>query len=260
MVTNGGRVRELFVHPVKGLSAQPLGQVALRPGEGIPHDREFALARPDGRYHPGTREGLPKQEFFALVSDHRLSGVDTRFDAGTEVLVARVAGHEVLKADLGTEEGVGEAMRFFARLLDLPAGVVPVLAREPGRRFTDATAAGDGPMNWISMINLSSVRDLESRTGAAVDPLRFRANVLVDGLPAWSEVDLIGAEFDLDGVRVRAVRQTRRCAATEVGPGAGRRDLPVVSLLQRTYRHQVMGIYLEVLTAGVVRTGGEVVV
>ncbi|MDX3658944.1 MOSC domain-containing protein [Streptomyces sp. ID05-26A] len=260
MVTNGGRVRELFVHPVKGLSAQPLDQVTLRPGEGLPHDRVLALARPDGRYHHGTRAGLSKQEFFALVSDHRLSGVDTHFDAETDVLVARVAGNEVLKADLSTDEGVAATMRFFARVLDLPAGVVPLLAREPGRRFTDATVAGDGPMNWVSVINLASVRDLESRTGATVDPVRFRANVLVDGLPAWSEVDLIGTEFDLDGVRVRAVRQTRRCAATEVGPGTGRRDLPVVRLLQQAYGHQFMGIYLEVLTAGVVRRGGEVVV
>ncbi|ANZ43499.1 hypothetical protein BBK82_42810 [Lentzea guizhouensis] len=253
-------MRELFVHPVKGLTAQPLDQVELRPGQGVPHDRTLAFARPDGRYRPGTRTGLPKQEFFALVSDHRLSGLDTHFDVETEVLTARVAGHEVLKADLGTEEGAATATRFFARVLDLPAGVVPVLAREPGRRFTDANVAGDGPMNWVSLVNLASVRDLESRTGTTVDPRRFRANVFVEGLPAWSEVDLMDAEFDLGGVRVRAVHRTKRCAATEVGPGAGRRDLPVVTMLQRTCGHQFMGIYVEVLTAGVLRKGAEVVV
>ncbi|SEQ53262.1 MOSC domain-containing protein [Lentzea albida] len=255
-----GVVRELFRYPVKGLSAQPLDQAVLEPGGGIPHDRTFAFARPDGGYRPGTRKGLSKQEFFALVSDHRLSGLDTSFDVETDVLVTRVAGHEVLEADLGTEEGIATALRFFARVLDLPAGVLPVLAREPGRRFTDASVAGDDSMNWVSVVNLASVRDLEARTGAAVDPKRFRANVLVDGLPAWSELDMIGEEFDLGGVRVRAVHQTKRCAATEVGPGAGRRDLPVVTLLNRTYGHQLMGIYVEVLTAGTVEKGAEVVV
>ncbi len=260
MVTERGSVRELFVHPVKGLSAQPLDRVALRPGEGVPDDRIFALARPDGAYRPGTRAGLSKKEFFALVSDHRLAGLGTHLDTRTEVLTARVAGHDVLKADLGTEDGVAEAMRFFARVLDLPAGVTPVLAREPGRRFTDANALGDVPMNWLSLVNLASVRDLESRTDTEVDPMRFRANVLVDGLPAWSELDLVGQEFDVDGVRVRGVRQTKRCAATEVDPATGRRDLPVVTMLHRTYGHQFMGIHLEVLTAGVVEKGGEVVV
>jgi uncharacterized protein YcbX len=255
-----GRVRELFVYPVKGLSAQPLDRVALRPGEGIPHDRMYAFARPDGRYRPGSREGLPKQEFFALVSDHRLAGLDTDLDTETEVLTARVAGHDVLEADLSTEEGRDDAVRFFTRVLDLPAGVAPLLAREPGRRFTDAAGAGDGPMDWISMVNLASVRDLESRTGAVVDPRRFRANVVVDGLPAWFESDAIGQEFGLGGVRVRAVRRTRRCAATEVDPATGRRDLPVVTLLDRTYGHRFMGVYLEVRTAGVVEKDGEFVV
>ena len=260
MVGESGWVQELFVYPVKGLSAQPLDSVELQPGKGFAHDRMFAFARPDGRYRPGTREGLPKQEFFALVSDHRLAGLGTHLDTRTDVLTARVAGHDVLKADLGTEVGRDEAVRFFTRVLDLPAGVEALVARESGRRFTDAAAAGDGPMDWISLINLASVRDLESRTGLVIDRLRFRANVFVDGLPAWSELDAIGQEFDLGGVRVRAVRQTKRCAATEVDPATGRRDVPVVTMLDRTYGHQIMGIYLEVLTAGVVAKGSEVVV
>jgi uncharacterized protein YcbX len=260
MVKGRGRVKGLFVHPVKGLSAQPLDRVALRPGKGIANDRMFAFARPEGRYRPGTREGLPKQEFFALVSDHRLAGLDTHLDAETEVLTARVAGHDVLKADLNTAQGRDDAVRFFTRVLDLPAGVMPLLAREPGRRFTDAAAAGDGPMDWISLVNLASVRDLESRTGAVVDPLRFRANVLVDGLPAWFESDAIGQEFGLGGVRVRAVRRTKRCVATEVDPETGRRDLPVVTMLDRTYGHRFMGIYLEVRTAGVVEKDSEFVI
>ena len=79
--------------------------------------------------------------------------VSTHLDVETDVRTAQVAGHEVLKADLRTEEGIAAAMRFFARVPDLPAGVVPVLAREPGRRFTDVIIAGDGPMNWVSVVN-----------------------------------------------------------------------------------------------------------
>ncbi len=252
-----GWVEELFAYPVKGLSAQPLELAALQPGKGIPHDRTFAFARPGGGYRPGTREGLPKQEFFALVSDHRLAGLDTRLDTDTDVLTVCVVGHEVLKADLGTEEGREHAARFFTGVLDLPPGTAPLLAREPGRRFTDAAVAGDGPMDWVSMVNLASVRDLESRTGTVVDRLRFRANLFVDGLPAWSELDAVGQEIDLGGVRVRCVRRTKRCAATEVDPATGHRDLPVVAMIDRTYGHRFMGTYLEVLTAGVVEKGCE---
>lgn len=259
-----GRVRALHVYPVKGLSAQPLERVVLRPGEGVPGDRRYALARADGRYRPGLREGLPKQEFHALVSDHRLAGLDTHLDAA-DVLTVRVAmdttRHEVLRADLRTEGGRRDARRFFARVLDLPEGAGPEIAHEPGRRFTDAAAAGDGPMGWLSLVNLASVRDLGARTGTTVDPGRFRANVLVDGLPPWSELDLVdsekGQELRLGGARVRVVRRTRRCAATEVDPATGVRDLPVVRLLDQAYGHQLMGVYLEVLAAGTVEQGDE---
>jgi uncharacterized protein YcbX len=115
-------------------------------------------------------------------------------------------------------------------------------------------------MEWISLVNLASVRDLESRTGTVVDPMRFRANLFVDGLPAWFELGALSEEFSLGGVRVRAVHRTKRCAATEVDPRTGRRDLPVVTMIDRTYGHQFMGIHLEVLTAGVVEKGSELVV
>ncbi|MGM1058268.1 MOSC domain-containing protein [Saccharothrix sp. Mg75] len=248
------RVAELYVYPIKGLSPQPLTHVPLRRGEGFPHDREFALARPGGKYRPGLREGLRKTEFYALVSDHRLAGLHTHLDVGTGELTVRVAGHEVLTAHL--EEDREELLAFFARVLDLPEGVLPVPAAEEGRRFTDVASAGDGPMHWVSLLNLASVRDFAERTGAEVDPRRFRANVLLDGLPPFGELDLLDREFTLGGVRMIGRYRTGRCAATEVDPVSGRRDLPVLRLLDRTYGHQELGIYAEVLSDGVLSVGG----
>lgn len=247
----------LYVYPIKGLSPQPLSGVALRRGEGVPHDREFALARPDGEYRPGARVGLRKTEFYALVGDHRLAGLDTHLDVDTGVLTVQVAGHEVLSARL--DEDRDEVLRFFARVLDLPDGVLPVPARDEGRRFTDTAFAGDEPMNWISLLNLASVRDLAERTGTTLDPRRFRANVLLDGLPPWAELDLLDREFTLGGVRLRGRYRTQRCAATEVDPDTGRRDVPVLRMLKQTYGHEVMGCYAEVLSDGVLEVGGELV-
>ena len=49
----------------------------------------------------------------------------------------------------------------------------------------------------ISFINLASVAAIEDMVGATVDPLRFRANIYVEGWPAWSELDLVGQELEL---------------------------------------------------------------
>ena len=47
----------------------------------------------------------------------------------------------------------------------------------------------------VSIINLASVAAIEDVIGAPVDPLRFRANVYVEGWPAWREFDLLGQEI-----------------------------------------------------------------
>lgn len=253
-------VEGLFVHPVKGMSAQPLDRVDLTAGRGVPHDRTIALARAGGAYVPGMRHGISKREFHVLVAEERLAALGTHLDTATGVFTVDVRGHRVLTADLGTEEGRAGLRAFYARVLDLPPGTEPVVARDEGRRFTDTAHNDDEEMELVSVLNLASVRDLADRVGADVDPLRFRANVHVEGLAPWAEFGLVGRELRLGGVRVRAAKTTVRCAATEVDPRTGRRDLPVPQLLSRTYGHEVMGFYVQVLSGGPLAVGDAVLV
>ncbi|WP_432564300.1 MOSC domain-containing protein [Kineococcus sp. SYSU DK003] len=248
----------LFVYPVKGMTPQPLDRVRLTAGRGVPFDRTIALARPDGKYVPGMQHGISKREYYVLVAEERLAGLTTHLDTATSTCTVDVRGHRVLTADLTTEEGLAGLRAFYARVLDLPPGSEPVVARDEGRRFTDTAHGSDEQMEYVSVVNLASVRDFAQRIGEEVDPLRFRGNVHVDGLEPWSEFDLVGQEFTLGDVRVRGTELTRRCAATEVRPGVGRRDLPVPQLLSRTYGHEYMGFYVQVLTDGDVRVGAPV--
>jgi uncharacterized protein YcbX len=248
-------VEGLFVYPVKGMSAQPLERVTLTAGRGVPHDRTIALARPGGAYVPGMRHGISKREFFVLVAEERLAALTTHLDPATGEYTVDVRGHRVLTVDLGTDAGVAELKAFYARVLDLPPGSEPVVARDPGRRYTDTAHDSDEAMELVSVLNLASVRDFAQRTGSPVDPGRFRANVHLDGLEAWSELDLVGREFSLGPVRVRGAFPTVRCAATEVDPATGRRDLPVPQLLSRTYGHDVMGFYVQVVGDGDLAVG-----
>ena len=90
--------------------------------------------------------------------------------------------------------------------------------------------------------------------------MRFRANVYVDGIPAWEEFTWLRNELELGSVTVRAFDRTSRCAATNVEPSTGVRDLDVPALLRRTWGHADFGIYAKVVNAGVVRTGDAVTV
>ena len=259
-----GVVRDLFVYPIKGLSGQPLREVALEAGQGFPGDRAYALARPDGAYVPGVRQALPKDQFFMLVKNERLAGLRSRVEPGSTRVSVAVQEHEVLSSDLRTPEGVEAFEHLFARVLDLPEPLQPLLAHDPPHRFTDVSVVSEKLMNAVSIINLESVRELERRTGQKIDPLRFRANVYVDGLEPFSELGLVtepfesGAEVRLGELRATAVLNTRRCAATEVNPATARRDLPVPRMLMEHYGHAEMGVYVSLTAGGTLRPGDRV--
>jgi uncharacterized protein YcbX len=259
-----GTVHSLYRYPVKGLTPEPLDRVVLKAGRAFPADRLFALAKPTGAYDANHFVPLSKREYFVLLNTERLAGLAARFDPETRLMRVTVQGHPVLEADLGTDAGRAEFVELYARVADLPDGVRPVLAEQPGYNFTDN--ANDGPrmMNTISLVNRASIRDLDARIGRELDPLRFRANVYLEGLEPWVERDWIGRELQLGGdanhrgVTVRVLEETGRCAATEVDPTTARRDVPVVRLLHENYGHENMGVFAEVLSAGALAPGDTI--
>ena len=122
----------------------------------------------------------------------------------------------------------------------------------PGFSFSDVAA------KVVSIINLASVADLENYTGAPVDPLRFRGNLYVSGWPAWQELDMVGQEIAIGpSVRVKIVKRIVRCAATNVDPETGARDLAIPDTLMKTFGHADCGIYAQVVAPGDIAVGDE---
>ena len=106
------------------------------------------------------------------------------------------------------------------------------------------------------MINLASVRALEAVAGRPVDPLRMRANIYVEGWPAWAELKAVaGAPLRFGGVQMQAIKPIPRCIATHVDPATGERDIDLVPLLRRHFGHVNCGLYLKVTGGGHVAEG-----
>ena len=96
--------------------------------------------------------------------------------------------------------------------------------------------------------------------GAPVHPLRFRANVYVAGWPAWHEFDLVGREIAIAASpRLKIVKRIVRCAATDVDPETGMRDLEIPYTLTQTFGHMDCGVYGEVVNSGDIAVGDPVV-
>ncbi|MBM3347111.1 MAG: MOSC domain-containing protein, partial [Betaproteobacteria bacterium] len=178
------------------------------------------------------------------------------FDESSGTATIERAGRRLLSAVIILPEGRQAFEEFFAGFLAGNPDGPPRLVEVPGRTFADARPKPNASTDqYVSLVNLASVRDLELVAPAPVDPLRFRANVHFDGAPAWEELSWVGREFSLGSARLRVVSPTIRCAATAVNPATAERDMDVPSLLIRHFRHNHMGVYAEVVAGGAFDSG-----
>ncbi len=241
-------------HPVKGLNAEALARVTLTPGEGLPHDRRFALAHGSTRFDTQAPEWRPKTQFLMLMRDEKLARLRITFDDESGELAIFRAGKRVVHAKATEPLGRTLIEQFFAGFMGAAARGAPRLLEAPGHMFTDV------PEKCLSLINLASVRGLERVVGAAVDPARFRANLYFEGAPAWSEFDWLGKEIAIGAARLRVSARIDRCAAINVNPETAARDMNAIKALQRGFGHIDMGVYAEVIGGGEIATGDGITV
>lgn len=253
-------VTALYRYPVKGLSAEPLPALTLARASGLAFDREYALALGTTAFDPQNPEPLDKGYFLMLRSNEVLAALSTRFDPETGQFTITRGGEPLLTEDLTHPEGREAVERFFEAYVGPAAKGRPRLVRARDHKFTDGSVISPAFMRAVSLINLASVRALEERTGEAIHPLRFRANIYVDGLVPWAEMDWIDREVTIGSLRLRGLARTPRCAAVDVNPETAERDTHLPKALKRHFGHVDLGIYLEVLADSAVAVGDRMAV
>jgi len=245
-------IKKIFRYPVKGLSAEALEQAALSAGQTLPGDRLYAIENGPSGFDPAAPAYFPKQRFLMLMRNERLARLDTRFDDTTHALAVR-DGDRTVRGDLNTSQGRQAIEAFFAAFCADELRGPPKVLHAPGHSFSDVSR------KVVSIINLASVAAIETLVGAPVDPLRFRANIYAEGWPPWHEFELVGRTLAVGpDARVRVVKRIERCAATNVEPGTGIRDLSIPNSLLRACGHTDCGIYAEVTAGGTIRPGDRI--
>jgi uncharacterized protein YcbX len=179
------KIARICRYPVKGMSPEPLPRISVQAGEGLPLDRKLALARPRAPFDPEQPTWLAKRHFLMLMTDERLASFRVGYDDDTARLTVDRAGRREVNADVRTPAGRDAIERFFEHYMSAELRGRPRLVSAAGHMFTD------NPEKYLSLINLASVAELGHRLGQSVDPLRFRAKLYVDGLPACG-VRLVG--------------------------------------------------------------------
>jgi hypothetical protein len=239
------KIQAIYRYPVKGLSPEPLPQTWLAAGETVPGDRLYAVENGPSHFDPAQPRHQPKTQYLMLMRNERLATLKTSFDTESRTLAIAHAGREAVHGDLGSPQGRAAVEHFFADFCREELRGPPRVLHAPGFSFSDVAR------KVVSIINLASVAALEDVVGAPIDPLRFRGNVYVTGWPAWHELDMVGQEITIgSSARLKVVKRIVRCAATNVDPATGIRDLAIPDALRRAYGHADCGIYAEVVTPG----------
>jgi GntR family transcriptional regulator/MocR family aminotransferase len=153
---------------------------------------------------------------------------------------------------LDSDAGAAALGQFLLDYMPKRLAAPPRLLRAPGHQFTDKAE------KFVSLINLASVRALEARWGQALDPLRFRANIYIDGAEPFVELDWVGRKIRLGTVIAEVAQRNGRCAATNVNPATGVRDRDVPGRLRAEFGHKDLGVYLKIGEGGNLRAGNVV--
>ena len=253
MTHASARIHSIYRYPIKGLSPQPLTRVAVVEGATLPADRLYAIENGPSGFDPAAPAYFPKIRFLMLMRNERLAALRTDYDEASHTLTIHWQGRKAAGGDLRTVEGRTAIERFLADYCADELRGPPRVLSGAGHSFSDVAK------KVVSIINLASVEAVENVAGAPADLLRFRGNLYVEGWPAWHEFDLLGKELHVgNGVRLKVIKRIVRCAATEVDPATGIRDLNIPRLLMHYFGHADCGIYAEVIAAGEMAVGDSV--
>lgn len=253
------RIARIRRYPIKAIGGEDLSRVRLDAARRLPGDRIWALLTEGGERHAGDSERpgrwLPKSCFLRGAASAALQAVQGGWgeDAGDGTVGCPIRlTHPDLPELIFDPETEG------ARLIDWVRPLWPDDKPAPTRLVQGPTGWTDVAQPWISILSLSSLRDLEARLGQPLGIERWRGNLWLDGWDAYAERDLVGQILTVGGLDLRITQTIGRCPATSADTATGRVDIDMPEALRAQFGHSEFGIYAEVVSGGEIALGDEV--
>jgi hypothetical protein len=248
------KIDSLFYYPIKGLSGVQIKHAILATDQGMPFDRAYAIENGGTRFDAQNPKWLPKVVFLQLMRNERLASLDLLFDEGTHTLILFRDGKQVAKGALQTKLGRQLIEQFLSAYMSTELRGPPRIVHADGHSVTDIAAKA------VHIVNLETVREVGRVAGLDLDPRRFRANLYLEGFPAWEERKWVGQSIACGEVQLAVFDETGRCEATSVDPKTAQRRISIPATIERTWGHSNLGVYAKVKRGGDISTGDEIAI
>jgi len=241
------KISSLHFSPIKSLSFQSLNSCLLKKDVGIEDDRIYAFSRNLNSEEAALIEKDPnKRELINYLTLKNSTFLNRyNFNLDNENITIIKDGNEIITLPKNDREGLSK------KLLELePKIPKPVyLLKNNQYPFFDTTHS-EKISNTISLINLNSIKDFESKINKIIEFERFRGNIYVKNLEAWKERLWIGKILKINDLEFQVLSHIPRCSATNLKINSEISDINLPIQLKKNYGHMDMGIYLIPLQDG----------
>lgn len=211
----------------------------------MPWDRHWAVSH-SATHFEGTAWAACRN-FMIGVRTPALAGIWATFDDATGHITLNHQSLGNITFDPETDE---QAFLTWIAPLCPPNGPQPTaIVKAPGRGMTDS----DFPS--VSIMNRASHAAVETALGHPLQQERWRANIWIDRLSAWDELDWIGKTVRIGAAEFEIREHCVRCMVTATNPMTGARDVDTLGVLQSAFGHRNFGVYAFVTKSGPVACG-----
>lgn len=276
-----GTIRSLHRYPVKSMLGETIGEATVS-SRGIEGDRTHALVDGVSRKIASAKKPWLWRKLLQcsarVVPDPRgsrpsvqivLPGGETlRCDergrvnqALSSLLQRQVELISEVPQDAEVERADPDAVLASGISQDVAVSVFKLGRAAPATTFVDF-----GP---VHLITTASLGEISRAAGQDIEPLRYRANVIIEtpGIAPFSENQWVGHTLELGSeVKLQVIVATPRCAVPTLSHG----DLPgrpeTLRTVMRLNRVEIaegvklpcVGVYARVVSGGVIRCGDDV--
>ena len=250
-------IKSINYCPVKSVSFQSIEKSNIKKNLGMTNDRIFAFSRGIDSNKSKLLEKDPNQRklnnFLTLKNSPALNKYN--FFYKNEKLTLTYQEKELVTISPDNEE---ERLLLTNKLTELESSLSKpiILLKNKDFPFYD-TSHSNKIFNSMSLINLKSVDDFESKINQKVEFERFRANFYVEGIDAWEERNWIDKIIKINNVSFKVEKNIPRCVAINLKPKTDT-TINLLKSLKDQYNHFDMGIYLTALDDGDINIGDKV--
>lgn len=244
-----GTVASLWRYPIKSHGREALVSVPLIAGQTIPWDRHWAVTHADTKFDHVNPAWVFCRNFMIGNLTPDLAGLWATLDETTATVTLR---HDALGEITFRPDDTADVLRFIHWVMPLcpadkrtPQG----MAHIPGRGITDTEFPS------ISIMNMASHAAVADKIDQSFEIERWRANIWIEGLDAWSELNWVGKTITINDTILRVTAPVIRCNHTSANPRTGKRDVDTLRVLRDNWDHQNFGVYAEVIQGGTVHLG-----